>query len=416
MNTEKLPFKPADILLPKGDMSKWSVIACDQYTSRPEYWERVRETVGVAPSTLDLIFPEVYLGKGDDGAYIAGINAKMGEYLDADVFTEYKNALIYVERTQRDGRVRCGIVGAVDLEAYDFHPDAKCDIRATERTVMERLPPRVRIRENAPIELPHVMMLIDDPMKTVIEPLKKLSESETPVYDFELMEGGGHLRGYLIPESLHALIAESIFALKKREDQILFAVGDGNHSLASAKLCHDNDPSELNRYALVELVNLHSDALDFEPILRVVEGVEPEAFIRGFKEHLESLGATVVADGGEGDGLADAQHFTLIYGSTEVSMAVKNAPHALAVGSAQEYIDRCIAADPSIFTDYIHGEDEVRELAARPRTVGFLYDSITKQNLFSSVEEAGVLPRKTFSMGHSYDKRYYTEARRIKRS
>lgn len=405
-----LTFKAADILLPKDNFEKWSVIACDQYTSRPEYWEETERTVGDAPSALRLIFPEAYLGKGRDGEIISAINEKMTEYLSSDIFKEYENALIYVERTQRDGRVRAGLVGAVDLDEYDFRPDSKSNIRATERTVMERLPARVAIRRGASIELPHVMMLIDDPAKTVIEPLTEYATAENLLYAFTLMQGGGHLRGYLIPEKAHGEIFERIAALKTREEQILFAVGDGNHSLASAKLSHEESPNELNRYALVELVNLHSDALDFEPIYRVAENVDPEKFIAGFEKYLTDGGATLLS---ENEGSEGATSFTLIYGDKEKTLRALNAPRAIAVACAQEYIDGAIAKDPTIFTDYIHGEDEVRELAAKPRSVGFIYDCITKDTLFEGVEKEGVLPRKTFSMGNSYDKRYYTEARRI---
>lgn len=406
-----LPFKAADILLPKDNFEKWSVIACDQYTSRPEYWETAKNTVGDAPSTLSLIFPEAYLGKGNDGEIIAKINENMTEYLKNGVFTEYKDALIYVERTQKDGRVRAGLVGAVDLDAYDFHPDAKCEIRATERTVMERLPARVAIRRGACIELPHVMMLIDDPAKTVIEPLRKIAVKGNLLYDFELMQGGGHLRGYLVPKPMHEAIFRGITALKTRDEQFLFAVGDGNHSLASAKMSHDENPTELNRYALVELVNLHSEALDFEPIYRVVELIEPKEFIEGFERYLINGGATLLPDGDEAEA---AMTFTLVYGESEKTLRVLNAPHAIAVACAQEYIDMEIAKNPDIYTDYIHGEEEVRAIASKPQTVGFLYDCITKDTLFHGVEKEGVLPRKTFSMGHAHDKRYYTEARKIK--
>ena len=411
MPLKTLPFRSADILLPKDNFEKWSVIACDQYTSRPEYWESVKNTVGDAPSTLSLIFPEAYLGKGNDDEIIATINAKMNEYLKSDLFCEYKDALIYVERTQRDGRIRSGLIGAVDLHEYDFHPNAKCDIRATERTVMERLPARVAIRRGAELELPHVMMLIDDAKKTVIEPLDRFAAEENKLYDFELMQGGGHLRGYLVPKSAHSEISEKLSALKTSEEQILFAVGDGNHSLASAKLAHEENPNDLNRYALVELVNLHSEALDFEPIYRVVENVDPEEFIANFEKYLTDGGATVMP---ESDRTENAMTFTLVYGEKEKTLRVLNAPRAIAVACAQEYIDTEIAKDPNICTDYIHGEDEVRSLANRPDTVGFIYDCITKNTLFESVEKEGVLPRKTFSMGNAHDKRYYTECKRIK--
>ncbi len=406
-----VPFRTADILLPKDNFEKWSVIACDQYTSRPEYWESVKETVGDAPSAFSLIFPEAYLGKGNDEEIISGINAKMNEYLSSETFNEYKDALIYVERTQRDGRVRAGLVGAVDLHEYDFHPDAKCNIRATERTVMERLPARVAIRRGAELELPHVMMLIDDAKKTVIEPLERFATKENLLYDFELMQGGGHLRGYLVPKTAHAEIFERIAALKTREEQILFAVGDGNHSLASAKLAHEENPTELNRYALVELVNLHSEALDFEPIYRVVENVDTEKFIEGFEKYLTDGGAILLPEGENGE---NVMTFTVVYGEKEKTLHVMNAPHAIAVACAQEYIDMALGNDPKITTDYIHGESEVRDLANRPASVGFIYDCITKHNLFDSVEKEGVLPRKTFSMGNAHDKRYYTEARKIK--
>ena len=276
---------------------------------------------------------------------------------------------------------------------------------------MERLPARVAVRRGASIELPHVMMLIDDPVKTVIEPLSEFAVNEYLLYDFDLMQGGGHLRGYLIPRSAHGKIFEKIAALKTREEQILFAVGDGNHSLASAKLAHEENPNELNRYALVELVNLHSDALDFEPIYRVVENVDPEKFIAGFEKYLTDGGATVISEGGQAE---NAMSFTLIYGEKEKTVCVTNAPRAIAVACAQEYIDAEIAKNADIFTDYIHGEEEVRALSAKPNSVGFLYDCITKDTLFDGVEKEGVLPRKTFSMGHAEDKRYYMECRKIK--
>ena len=223
------------------------------------------------------------------------------------------------------------------------------------------------------------------------------------------MQGGGHIRGYLLPESLHEGVLDAIAALRGSDGQMLFAVGDGNHSLASAKACHDEAPTELNRYALVELVNIHSDALDFEPIYRTVENVDPEGFCRDFERYLTENGATLTADGD-----AEAQHYELLYGESSVRLNVKNAPHTLAVGCAQEFIDSLIADGSPLKVDYIHGEDEVKELAHRPGCVGILYDGLTKHSLFSAVENDGVLPRKTFSMGHARDKRYYTEVRLIK--
>lgn len=391
---EKLCFSAADVLLPKTDPSGWAVIACDQYTSQPEYWERARKAAGNLPSALDLILPEVYL-TGDDGDKISKVNAKMNEYLSSDVFKEYKNCLILVERIQSDGRTRLGIVGKIDLEAYDYRPQSSAQIRATEKTVLERIPPRVKIRQNAPLELPHAMLLYDDVKNTVIgEALA--DKDKTVIYDFDLMCGGGHIRGSLLSPAAQEKIFAALSGLQDG-DKPLFCVGDGNHSLAAAKDCYENNKERVSRYALAEIVNIHDTALDFEPIYRVAFDVDAKRLLDEFAGYC----------GGEYTG-ADAQVFTCVYGGERRKISVK--PRAkLAVGTLQEFLD----TKKGLKIDYIHGTDAVNEICKKENTVGFLFDGMKKQELFTAVESDGSLPRKTFSMGHADDKRFYLEARKI---
>ena len=399
-------FSPADILLPKKDFEKWSVIACDQFTSRPDYWEEARSISDGAPTTLELIYPEVYLGKTDANAVTESINSRMREYLTSGVYDEYKNAFIYVERIQSDGRLRAGLVGAVDLDQYDYSPFSTSRIRATEKTVLERIPPRVEIRKNAPTELPHVLILMDDVKRDIIEPLKALADSGKmrKLYDFDLMLGGGHITGYLVPEEMNASICEKVEALGELHGGITLAVGDGNHSLATAKACRELDKTDINRYALCELVNIHSEALEFEPIYRTVEGTDTSALLAAFTEYLTQ-------NGGYGEG--GAQEITFVCGNSELSFNALNPPHALPVGTVQLFLDEYLkGAEGEV--DYIHGEDEVRSIAKKNGACGFLYGGMGKSELFDAVEKEGVLPRKTFSMGTARDKRYYTEVRKIK--
>ena len=405
---EKCLFTPSDILLPKENFEKWSVIACDQFTSRADYWEEVKKTAESAPSTVNLIYPEVYLGKTNAEETVAKINSEMLSYIENGVFEEYKNAFIYVERIQSDGRLRCGIVGAVDLEKYDYNEGSTSEIRATEKTVLERIPPRVKIRKDASLELPHILMLIDDAEKTVIEPLAELAESGKmkKLYDFELMLGGGHIKGYLVPSELNEKIMSGINALGNKNGGISLAVGDGNHSLATAKACYGLNPNETTRYALTELVNLHSPALEFEPIFRTAEKVDADNVYSEFVSFLAKNGARLSDCGG--------QKITFVAGKTEKILNIENPPHVLAVGTVQLFLDEYIKTHTDAEIDYIHGEDEVISIAEKPNACGFLYDCLTKEELFPAVAKEGVLPRKTFSMGHARDKRYYTEARKIK--
>lgn len=421
---EKLGFYPADILLPKdADMSKWAVVACDQFTSQPEYWQAVEDNVGEAPSALRLILPEAKLNAPDVEDQIKKINASMEQYLAEDVFQNLEHTLLYIERTQSDGKVRHGLIGMVDLEQYDFTPGSGALIRATEGTVLERIPPRVKVRKDAPIELPHVMLLIDDPNGTVIEPLTAENSNMEPVYDFSLQQGGGHLKGWKLTEKQMDSVADALFGLcteevtekkysLKHAAPLLFAVGDGNHSLATAKQCYENLkqvtpesnwPSLPARYALVEVVNNHDEALQFEPIHRVMFGVEPEQVLTALKEFYPG------AHEGEGEG------HTIAY-TYEGHSGFITIPHPkvqLAVGSLQAFIDEYLKSHVGE-VDYIHGDQITDELGAKPGNLGFKVPGMGKEQLFKTVMADGVLPRKTFSMGHAQDKRYYVEARKIR--
>ena len=290
---DNLPFKPANILLPRDcDLSLWSVVACDQYTSQPEYWQRVEERVGRAPSALRLILPESCLEGPGVETDIMEINNTMSRYLREGRFQEYPDSLVYVERTLDSGKVRRGLVGMVDLAAYDYEPGADAAVRATEGTVLSRIPPRVAVRKNAPIELPHVMLLADDPDQALIEPLSAQTGEMEPLYDFQLMERGGRVKGWRLTQDQMAAVAQTLQGMRAQADRerggLLFAVGDGNHSLATAKECYERrkgltDPVQWpglpSRYALCELVNLHDSSLEFEPIHRVVFGVKPEELL-----------------------------------------------------------------------------------------------------------------------------------------
>ena len=395
-------FNKADILIPKKgiDLNKWSVVACDQYTSEREYWERVKEYVGESPSALNLVFPEVYLAEGD--GRIEKINAAMHKYIEDGVFEECLNSMIYVERTQSDGRIRRGIIGTVDLEDYDFHIGSKSKIRATEGTVLERIPPRVKIRENAPLELPHIMILINDEQNTVIKPC----DGEI-LYDFDLMEGGGHLRGTLVSDETANRIISALDVLESNaEDGLSYAVGDGNHSLATAKTCWENIKQSLTdeqkkthpaRFCLVEIVNIHDGALDFEPIHRVVFDAD-ESLIDGISDFYPE---TSVRDNG-------GQKIDWYCSGKSGSVYVKNSGCTLTVGTLQKYLD-----SKNVRLDYIHGEDVAKRLASGG-SVAFILPPMDKNDLFLSVARDGALPRKTFSMGEAADKRFYMEAKRIK--
>jgi len=400
MNT----FKKANILIPKNiDFTKWSVVACDQYTSQPEYWNEVKSTVGNAPSTLNIVFPEAFLAEGDER--IAKINKTMEKYLEEDIFEELLDSMVYVERTMANGKVRKGIMGVIDLEDYDFTKGSKSKIRATEGTVLERIPPRVKIRENASLELPHVMLLIDDKERTVIEQVEK----GEMIYDFDLMQNSGHLSGWLLSDFEAERVLAALDVLDETADgNLLFAVGDGNHSLATAKTCWENlkatlsDEEQKNhpaRFCLVEVENIHDEALEFEPIHRVVFGVNPEELLAEFKKYYPE---TSDADNG-------GQHIEYTYKGKKGDLFVKNSPSALCVGTLQKFLDH-----KDYEVDYIHGADVTEKLSQAENTIGFLLPGMEKSDLFRGVIADGALPRKTFSMGEACDKRFYFEAKKIR--
>ena len=417
-----IPFKRANILLPKNiDMTKWSVVACDQYTSEMDYWNRVEEIVGDSPSTLRITLPEIFLEDSDVNERINKINNTMKEYMDSDLFYELSDSMIYLERTQADGRVREGLMGMVDLEDYSYEKGSQTLIRATEKTVIERIPPRLKVRENALLELPHIMILIDDEKKNIIESLKNEVTDSDIVYDFDLMENGGHIKGYKlsndsmskVEEGLESLADKDYFEKKynvKDKGVLLFAMGDGNHSLATAKANYENlkktmsEEEYLNhpaRYALVELVNLHSDALEFEPIHRVIFDTDVDKLISELYKYYD------INEDGNGD------YFELVTRDMDKKLYIANPKSNISVGSIQIFLDEYLK-DNKGKLDYIHGDETTRNMGREEGNVAILFEAMPKEELFRTVILDGALPRKTFSMGHSYDKRYYLESRKIK--
>lgn len=416
-------LKQADILLPKiNDMLKWSVVACDQYTSEPEYWNKVKDEIGEEPSTYNMVFPEIYLKSADFNKKIKDINSTMNKYLDENLFTEYKNTYIYTERTLRNGSIRKGLIGMVDLECYDYQKGSQSAIRATEGTVLERIPPRVLIREDAPLELPHVMLLIDDEKKEIIESLALNKDNFKPIYDFKLMQNSGDIKGFVVNDEMILEINEKIKKLSDKEyfnkrynvndkDVLLFAVGDGNHSLATAKQCYVNLKEKIgekalehpSRYALVEIVNLHDDSLEFEAIHRIVVDVDTKKMMDEFSKKF------ILSD----KPCENSQCVDVVIKGKKERVYITNPTLNLSVGSLQEFIDEYLQKH-SGEVDYIHGEDVVINLSQSDNSVGFILPSMDKNDLFKTVILDGALPRKTFSMGEACDKRFYLEVRRIK--
>jgi hypothetical protein len=450
----KLGIAIPEILLPGPEVAldKWAVVACDQYTSQPDYWGQVARFTGDSPSTLQLIFPEIYLGKDDEAARIHRIQQNMLEYLEKGVLKPQEPGFIYVER-ETDTGVRHGLVVALDLEYYDYMPGSSSLIRATEGTVLERIPPRVRIREDAAVEVPHVMVLIDDPDCRVIEPLANNKPKLTKVYQTGLMMNGGKVTGYLVNDrgsldsivnGLTALTEPAHFARKYGADGrplLLFAVGDGNHSLATAKVVWEKVKAELKdapaaagldnildhpaRHALVELVNVHDPALVFEPIHRVLFNIEGDKFWQSIQTYFQSRNSAVSVEyfpdfktmNDNMPGLrrqnSNDQRIGFVNEDKFGVIIIKQPRHNLAVGSLQAFLDDFIKESPALKIDYIHGDSTVTELGSKPGNMGFYLPPMDKADLFKTVILDGVLPRKTFSMGEADDKRFYMECRRI---
>lgn len=412
-----IAISAADIMLPADgtDLSKWAVIACDQYTSEPEYWKKVEEYVGDAPSALKIVLPEVYLtDKEKSENKLSEISVNIDRYLKDGIWAAPFEGFTVIDRKTPVHPSRKGLVAAVDLECYSYEPGNTALIRATEGTVLSRIPPRVKIRQNAKVELPHVMLLIDDPEDTVIGSAwdRAVSSGRAPVYDTDLMLDAGHVKGYAIEggsSEADAVVSALRDLLAGTPSGMLFAVGDGNHSLASAKAHWDNIKKGLSeeeklthpaRYALTEIVNIHDKGLDFEPIHRVVFGLSKDEFISRAEEYFKDAGVKT--------GSSEGQSFTIVSeGEDDVTISLSNPPHSLSVGSVQMFLDS-IGAD----TDYIHGEDSVRKLATKGNT-GILLPDISKDAFFETIAKEGVFPRKTFSMGEAFEKRFYLEAKRI---
>ncbi len=426
-----------DILLPASgiDLHKWAVIACDQFTSQPEYWNDVRGIVGDAPSTLRLILPEVDLGKPDEESRIRSTNQAMLDYCDQTVFDEFEG-MIAVERTIGSVK-RKGLMVALDLEKYDFNRGSQTLIRATEGTILDRLPPRINIRRNASVELPHILVLIDDPEKTVIEPILESVLDEKPLYDFDLMLGSGHLRGWKVTDhqserkmvaALEKLADPALFQKKYRvgpeKGVLLYAMGDGNHSLATAKSVWELNKSKYgmdhpSRYALIELENLHDPALVFEPIHRVIKGANPEAILSGMRsfygarvktEVVPSMEEMIKSVISQGD---FSQRFGILTTGGFMVAEIMQPDANLPAGTLQSFLDNWLKTAPAVSIDYVHGDDVLCSLSTQPGHVGFYLPAMQKDELFRTVILDGALPRKTFSMGEAREKRFYMEARRI---
>lgn len=433
---DNLAVQIGSVLLPKEgtDFNKWAVIACDQFTSQPEYWQKVESHVGDAPSTYNLILPEVYLGQPDEPARIQNTQQTMRKYLDAGLLKAYEG-LILVERFV-DGKTRYGLMMALDLERYDFNKGSQSLIRATEGTILDRLPPRMRIREGAPLELPHILVLVDDPQRTVIEPLVANRENLTKIYDFDLMLGSGHLCGYFVQDAavenqvigaLEKLAEREVFAQKYGVDEdkgvLLFAVGDGNHSLATAKSIWEKIKGQVGmnhpaRYALVELENVHDEGLAFEPIHRVLFEVKQD-FFSAIKNHFNGkVSFETVAGEKEMVKMVEGQtgpahKIGVVSESGFGVLTVAEPPSNLPVGTLQSFLDGWLKAGGASKIDYVHGADVVSKLGSQPGHLGLYLPAMDKSDLFKTVILDGALPRKTFSMGEAHEKRFYMECRKI---
>ena len=426
------------VYLPKSgtDLTKWAVIACDQFTSQPEYWNEVEKIVGDAPSTLNLTFPEVYLEEPGGEERIKNIQTAMHKYMDEGIL-QPQDGLIYVERTVA-GKTRKGIVLCLDLEAYDYTKGSSSLIRATEGTIVDRLPPRIKIREGATLELPHVLVLIDDPNWTVIEPLSEVKSKLEKLYDFDLMLESGHLAGYAVNQEFENQVVDALrrlanpetftakYGVDKNQPVLLFAMGDGNHSLATAKAIWEKMKSQVgmdhpSRYALVEIENVHDERLEFEPIHRVLFGLKKDLFEELDKTFGENLTYKQVASVDEMVKAVDfatgeKQTIGLVGGRRSRDFGVleiTNPSSNLPVGAIQSFLDAFLQEGGAEKIDYVHGEDVTVKLGSQPGNAGFYLPGMNKSDLFKTVILDGALPRKTFSMGEAREKRFYMEARKI---
>ncbi|MCB9481360.1 MAG: DUF1015 domain-containing protein [Desulfobacteraceae bacterium] len=444
MNTvfNKIALKLPEVYLPSKntDPEKWSVIACDQYTSHPEYWEKTADFIGDSPSTLNIILPEVFLGSERESLIIENIHSSMNVYLEEQILEKHGPGIFMCERTTSNGKNRKGIICCLDLEHYDYSKDSKSLIRPTEGTIVERIPPRIKVRQSASLETPHIMVLIDDPEKKVIEPLFDL-ENKKKIYDFQLMNNSGKIKGFMtdsedavlkMTSSLYSLIEEKTYCSKYNiqtaKNPLLFAMGDGNHSFATArafweKIKEENKNNEniMNhpaRWALVEIVNIHDESIQFEPIHRVLFNIDPEEILSNLKSFFEQRGSNVC--------ISKTQVFEDIKkieknaheipfchskgtGVIKITSPKKN----LAAGDLEDGLKYISESNKNLKIDYIHGKKHLEELSVKKGCLGFLMPCVPKNSFFKTIIMDGALPRKTFSMGEADDKRFYMECRKI---
>ena len=403
----KTIFSPANILVPKFSrnsklMEKWSIIACDQFTSEPDYWDRCRNLIGNADTTYNYIMPEAYLGTDNEKLHSAVISSSMKSFDEKKM--SCIDGFIYVERLLPNGKIRHGIVGKIDLERYDYSKDSTSAVRATEKTVIERIPPRRIIRESATVEFPHILVLIDD-KSGIFDALAGMKSNENCIYDFDLMQDGGHITGYAVTgDALYSVLGR-IYANESENQALSYAVGDGNHSLAAAKAHWEKvkatcgDAEHPARYALCEVTAIADKSLEFEPIYRVVKNCDVQDFLNELSE--------ICSESGGG------QKISVFSSESKKHLYFKTPTHSLIVGTLQNFIDGYISAHPGVECDYIHGEESLKKLSDDKNSVGFLFDGMKKEDLIPYVGENGTLPRKTFSMGEAESKRYYLESRVI---
>ncbi len=435
-NYPKIGLQSPEILLPSKDIdyTKWAVVACDQYTSQPDYWQSVEKIVNGSPSAYRLILPEAYLGTPQEDTHQKDIDPTMREYLAQGILYPV-NGFIFTERSV-EGHLRRGLIAALDLEQYSFQKGSRSMIRATEGTIIERLPPRIKIRKTALLEIPHILVLIDDPEKTVIEPLAAHISEMEELYDFDLMQNGGHLKGYLVKnEKMEEAITSALdklaepeslakrYRLTSNEAPFLYAVGDGNHSLATAKSIWEeiktsvpeNHPA---RFALVELVNIHDSGIVFEPIHRLLKNTQLD-LLAAMQDHWKG-GISIQKESDFAEMRqkvlsqpAERQQFGFFNSDGLWTILLQNPRHSLTVGSVQDFLDQMRSRKGMGEIDYVHGDEIIRKLGCETGSAGIYLPALQKSRLFEAVIKDGELPRKTFSMGEANEKRFYLECRKI---
>ncbi len=419
---KKPTFLPTNLLLPENDtLEKWAVLAADQYINEESYWQEVENFVGRAPSTLRLILPESCLDGPDTETDIMAVNATMTEYLRQNKFKEYKNAMMLVERKLKNGQLRQGIIGMIDLEEYEYVIRGKSRIRASETIRTSRIPPRVAARKNAPLEVSHVVLLADDQENLIFSQIEK--EKLEKLSDFTLMTEGGELSAWLLDDISKEAVSKAVLELgddayfqkkyKTTEETLQFALGDGTHALATAKECYERQkkfvsPEEWekmpSRYALVELVNLHQEAVVLKPFHRVISGVDPQAFLREFRVFVEKFPENTIAP----------QDFQFYFGEHQALLSVENPISHIEMVTFENFLLDQIDQGKKFSVHDTLSQEEARKMSQKKNTISIIFSNINKKEFFPSLIQQGILPQKTFSLGDPLDKKYYYEARKIR--